>query len=88
MTNDPDYILKSIDESTKRLGTKPDLYYLHRIDPNTPLDKSIKTLQSLKESGKTRYIGLSECGPETLKKACGRASSVPPILSLTHPSSV
>ena len=70
VTNKPEHIYESIEASTKRLGTAPDLYYLHRIDPDTPLEESIKALQSLKESGKTKYIGLSEPSADTLRKAC------------------
>lgn len=70
VTNKPEHIYESIEASTKRLGTAPDLYYLHRIDPNTPLEESIKALQSIKESGKTKYIGLSEPSADTLRKAC------------------
>ncbi|KAJ5187713.1 hypothetical protein N7449_010707 [Penicillium cf. viridicatum] len=49
-----------------RLGFTPDLYYLHRIDPNT---ESIGALDELRRAGKTKYIGLSECSAETLRKA-------------------
>jgi aryl-alcohol dehydrogenase-like predicted oxidoreductase len=69
VTNSPEHILKAIDETIERLGSAPDLYYLHRIDPNTPIEESIKTLASLKAAGKTKYIGISECGAATLRKA-------------------
>lgn len=69
VTNDPAHIRWAIAETIKTLGTKPDLYYLHRIDPNTPLEKSIGEMQKLKEEGLTKYIGLSECSAETLRKA-------------------
>ncbi|KAJ3957435.1 hypothetical protein N0V92_005984 [Colletotrichum tropicale] len=52
-----------------RLGFTPDLYYLHRIDPNTPLEESIGALDELRRAGKTKYIGLSECSAATLRKA-------------------
>jgi hypothetical protein len=74
VTNKPEHIYESIEASTKRLGTAPDLYYLHRIDPDTPLEESIKALQSIKESGKTKYIGLSEPSADTLRKACKSTS--------------
>jgi aryl-alcohol dehydrogenase-like predicted oxidoreductase len=51
------------------LGFTPDLYYLHRIDPNTPLEESIPALEECRKAGKTKYIGLSECSAKTLRKA-------------------
>lgn len=45
------------------------MFYLHRIDPTTPIEDSIKALNSLKESGKVKYIGLSEPSADTLRKA-------------------
>lgn len=69
VTNSPEHIRATLALSTERLGRKPDLYYLHRIDPDTPLQDSIKALQECKEKGLTRYIGLSEPGVETLRKA-------------------
>lgn len=70
VTNKPDHIKAYIEGTKERLGSYPDLYYLHRIDPNTPLEESIPALQALKTSGKTKYIGLSECSAATLRKAC------------------
>ena len=52
-----------------RLGFTPDLYYLHRIDPHTPLSLSIPALSALRTLGKTKYIGLSECSASTLRAA-------------------
>ncbi|KAF3039614.1 hypothetical protein E8E11_003326 [Didymella keratinophila] len=51
------------------LGFTPTLYYLHRIDPNTPLSESITALDEIRRAGKTKYIGLSECSAATLRKA-------------------
>lgn len=62
--------MEFIDASIERLGFKPDLYYLHRIEKGRDLKESIGTLQSIKEAGKCRYIGLSECNADTLRKAC------------------
>jgi aryl-alcohol dehydrogenase-like predicted oxidoreductase len=69
VTNSPSHIKKYIDDTIERLGFTPDLYYLHRIDPNTPLEESIPALDECRKSGKTKYIGLSECSAKTLRKA-------------------
>ncbi|PYI09911.1 putative aldo-keto reductase [Aspergillus sclerotiicarbonarius CBS 121057] len=69
VTNSPTHIKQYIEDTTKRLGFAPDLYYLHRIDPNTPLEESIPTLDEIRKAGKTKYIGLSECSAATLRKA-------------------
>jgi aryl-alcohol dehydrogenase-like predicted oxidoreductase len=60
MTNSPEHIRSYLEGSTERLGFAPDLYYLHRIDPNTPLEKSIPALDVARKDGKCKYIGLSE----------------------------
>lgn len=70
VTNKASHINEYIDASIERLGRKPDLYYLHRIDPDTPLEESINALNDLKKAGKCKYIGLSEPSAETLRKAC------------------
>ncbi|KAI4620899.1 hypothetical protein J4E83_005262 [Alternaria metachromatica] len=69
VTNSPAHIKKYIDGTIERLGFTPDLYYLHRIDPNTPLEESIPALDECRKAGKTKYIGLSECSAKTLRKA-------------------
>ncbi|KAI5474805.1 aldo-keto reductase, partial [Pseudohyphozyma bogoriensis] len=71
--NSPAHIAEYIEGTISRLGSPPDLYYLHRIEPGFPLELSIAALAKLKEEGKTRYIGLSECSAETLRKACAIA---------------
>ncbi|KAJ6623299.1 putative aldo-keto reductase [Mycena sp. CBHHK59/15] len=68
-TNSPDHIREYIDGTISRLQTTPDLYYLHRIDPKTPLEESIPALDEIRKAGKTKYIGLSECSAATLRKA-------------------
>ncbi|KAH7160418.1 NADP-dependent oxidoreductase domain-containing protein [Dactylonectria estremocensis] len=69
VTNSASHIKEYIEGTIDRLGFTPDLYYLHRIDPNTPLEESIGALDELRRAGKTKYIGLSECSAETLRKA-------------------
>jgi aryl-alcohol dehydrogenase-like predicted oxidoreductase len=69
VTNSPKHINEYIEGTIERLGFSPDLYYLHRIDPNTPLEESIPALDALRKTGKTKYIGLSECSAQTLRKA-------------------
>ncbi|KAK0388787.1 hypothetical protein NLU13_5030 [Sarocladium strictum] len=69
VTNKAEHIKTYIDGTIERLGFTPDLYYLHRMDPNTPLEESITALDSLRKEGKTKYIGLSECSAATLRKA-------------------
>lgn len=73
--NSKEHIEEYIDQSIERLGFKPDLYYLHRIEPGRDLAESIGALQGLKEAGKCRYIGLSECNAETLRNACKSEST-------------
>ncbi|OKL55525.1 hypothetical protein UA08_09216 [Talaromyces atroroseus] len=67
--NSAAHIKEYIEGTIDRLGFTPDLYYLHRIDPNTPLEESIGALDELRRAGKTKYIGLSECSAATLRKA-------------------
>lgn len=69
VTNSPEHIKKYIDGTIERLGFAPDLYYLHRIDPSTPLKESIPALDEIRKAGKTKYIGLSECSAKTLREA-------------------
>ncbi|KAI1774824.1 NADP-dependent oxidoreductase domain-containing protein [Hypoxylon cercidicola] len=69
ITNSASHIKEYIEGTIERLGFAPDLYYLHRIDPNTPLEESIPALDEIRKAGKTKYIGLSECSAATLRKA-------------------
>ncbi|KAJ5199775.1 hypothetical protein N7491_009428 [Penicillium cf. griseofulvum] len=69
LTNSALHIKEYIEGTIERLGFTPDLYYLHRIDPNTPLTESIPALDEIRKAGKTKYIGLSECSAATLRKA-------------------
>ncbi|OOQ83837.1 Aldo-keto reductase yakc [NADP(+)] [Penicillium brasilianum] len=69
VTNSPSHIKEYIEGTIERLGFTPDLYYLHRIDPKTPLEESIPALDEIRRAGKTKFIGLSECSAATLRKA-------------------
>jgi aryl-alcohol dehydrogenase-like predicted oxidoreductase len=66
----PENVRRSAEGSLKRLNTDHiDLYYQHRIDPNTPIDETVGALAELVAEGKVRYIGLSEAAPETIRAA-------------------
>lgn len=66
----PDYIRKACEASLRRLGTDYiDLYYQHRVDPNTPIEETVGAMAGLVKEGKIRHIGLSEAGPTTLRRA-------------------
>jgi len=66
----PEEILKSADRSLKRLGIDViDLYYLHRVDSNVPIEEIAGAMQSLMHQGKIRHWGLSEAGAETIRRA-------------------
>ena len=75
----PGYIRKAIEGSLKRLGVDHvDLYYQHRVDPETPIEDTVGALADLVREGKVRYIGLSEASPRTIE----RAHSVHPITAV------
>ncbi|KAJ1305131.1 hypothetical protein OPQ81_000168 [Rhizoctonia solani] len=66
----PEYAKQCLDESLKKLGVDTiDLYYVHRIDPNTPIEVTMKALVQFVKAGKIRYIGLSQPSPATLRRA-------------------
>jgi aryl-alcohol dehydrogenase-like predicted oxidoreductase len=66
----PVYVKKALERSLKNLGTDHiDLYYLHRLDPATPIEETVAAMAELVKEGKIRYIGLSEVSSETIKKA-------------------
>ncbi|MFA6643891.1 MAG: aldo/keto reductase, partial [Bacteroidales bacterium] len=66
------YMRKAIERSLRNLNTDYiDLYYLHRLDINTPVEETVAAMAELVEEGKVRYIGLSEVGSETIRKAHG-----------------
>lgn len=66
----PEYVRRAIDRSLARLGTDHlDLYYLHRVDPQVPVEETVGALGELVTAGKVRAIGLSEAGAETVRRA-------------------
>jgi aryl-alcohol dehydrogenase-like predicted oxidoreductase len=75
----PEYVRQSVEGSLKRLGIDTiDLYYQHRVDPDTPIEETVGAMSRLVEEGKVRYLGLSEASVESLR----RASEVHPITAL------
>ena len=76
---DADYVRRACDASLERLGVDTiDLYYQHRVDPETPIEETVGAMAELVEAGKVRYLGLSEAGAETIR----RAVAVHPISAL------
>ncbi len=76
MRGDRAWVHQACAESLKRLGVdRIDLYYQHRVDPTVPIEETVSAMVELKEQGKIRYLGLSECSATTLR----RASKVHPI---------
>ncbi len=66
----PDYVRKACEASLRRLGVKAiDLYYLHRVDPATPIEDTVGAMAGLVKEGKVRWLGLSEVSPQTLHRA-------------------
>ncbi|MFG2816277.1 aldo/keto reductase [Streptomyces sp. NPDC048410] len=79
LDSSPANIRLAVEGSLKRLGTDHiDLYYQHRVDPNTPIEETVGALAELVAEGKVRHIGLSEAGPETIR----RAHAVHPVAAL------
>ena len=81
----PDYVRACCEESLERLGVDHiDLYYQHRVDPDTPIEETVGAMAELVEQGKVRYLGLSEAAAETIR----RAHAVHPISALQTEYSV
>jgi aryl-alcohol dehydrogenase-like predicted oxidoreductase len=79
ITGKPEYVKQAFDASLKRLGVDHvDLYYQHRVDPNTPIEDTIGAMAELVKAGKVKYLGLSEASPATIR----RAHKVHPITAL------
>lgn len=75
----PEYVKKSCEDSLRRLGVDViDLYYQHRVDPAVPIEETVGAMSDLVREGKVRYLGLSECSTETLR----RAHAVHPIAAV------
>ena len=75
----PEYIRSACEASLRRLGVETiDLYYQHRVDQDTPIEETVGAMADLIKKGKVRYLGLSEAGPKTIRRAC----SVHPIAAL------
>nr|WP_233158266.1 aldo/keto reductase [Actinokineospora bangkokensis] len=76
---DAAYVRSACDASLRRLGVDHvDLYYQHRVDPGVPIEETVGAMAELVEAGKVRHLGLSEAGPDTLR----RAAAVHPIAAL------
>ncbi len=66
----PEYVLSACDASLERLGVDHiDLYYQHRVDPETPIEETVGAMAELVAVGKVRHLGLSEAAPETIRRA-------------------
>src|SRR6202023_1650863 len=79
LDSSPANVRVAVEGSLKRLGTDHiDLYYQHRVDPNTPVEETVGALAELVAAGKARHIGLSEASPDTIR----RAHAVHPIAAL------
>jgi aryl-alcohol dehydrogenase-like predicted oxidoreductase len=75
----PEYVKAACDASLERLGVDViDLYYQHRVDPQTPIEDTVGAMADLVRAGKVRHLGLSEAAPDTLRRAC----KVHPIAAL------
>jgi aryl-alcohol dehydrogenase-like predicted oxidoreductase len=75
----PEYVRQACEASLERLGVDTiDLYYLHRVDPNTPIEDTVGAMGELVRQGKVRFLGVSEVAPATLR----RAHSVHPLTAL------
>jgi aryl-alcohol dehydrogenase-like predicted oxidoreductase len=75
----PEYVHRACEASLTRLGADTiDLYYLHRVDPEVPIEETVGAMAELVRAGKVRFLGLSEVGPVTLR----RAHAVHPITAL------
>src|SRR3954452_10185928 len=76
---DPDYVHEACDRALRRLATDHiDLYYQHRVDPETPIEETVGAMKELVEAGKVRFLGMSEAAPDTIR----RAHDVHPISAL------
>ncbi|HTZ39125.1 MAG TPA: aldo/keto reductase, partial [Syntrophales bacterium] len=66
----PEYVRSACEASLRRLSVEViDLYYQHRVDPETPIEDTVGAMAALVKEGKVRFIGLSEAGPQTIRRA-------------------
>ncbi|KAJ3547571.1 hypothetical protein NM688_g5391 [Phlebia brevispora] len=85
INGDPAYAKECIEKSLSRLGVDyVDLYYLHRPDPTVPIELTMGALKELVEAGKIRYIGLSECTADTIR----RAHAIHPVTAVQYEYSI
>ena len=81
----PEYVRQAVEGSLRRLNIETiDLYYQHRVDPETPIEETVGAMSRLVEEGKVRYLGLSEASAESLRKA----SEIHPIAALQSEYSI
>jgi len=81
----PEYVIEACNKSLARLGVEViDLYYQHRVDASVPIEDTVGAMARLVKAGKVRYLGLSEAGPATIR----RAAAVHPIAALQTEYSV
>ena len=79
VSGQPDYVRSACEGSLRRLGIDHvDLYYQHRVDKQVPIEDTVGEMSRLVEEGKVRFLGLSEAGPDTIRRAC----TVHPISAL------
>ncbi|HEY9781183.1 MAG TPA: aldo/keto reductase, partial [Leptolyngbyaceae cyanobacterium] len=77
----PEYVRSACEASLRRLGVEAiDLYYQHRVDPNTPIEETVGAMAQLVQEGKVRFLGLSEAAPQTIR----RAHAIHPITALQN----
>ncbi|KAL2073838.1 hypothetical protein VTL71DRAFT_11164 [Oculimacula yallundae] len=71
INSSPEYAKEAVKKSLQRLGVSYiDLYYCHRVDKETPIEKTVKAMAEMQSEGKIRHIGLSEVSSDTLRRAC------------------
>jgi aryl-alcohol dehydrogenase-like predicted oxidoreductase len=81
----PEYVKSACEASLRRLGIDHiDLYYQHRVDPNTPIEETVGAMADLVREGKVRYLGLSEAAPNTIHRANAPFIQLPLYKQNTH----
>lgn len=78
--NEPEYVRQACDKSLRRLGVDQiDLYYAHRLNASQPVETTVKAMKELQDQGKVKYLGLSECSADSLRRACKVSNPQCPI---------